>query len=734
MNGLFHGLLADAVEGLQPRYADLAPLRDDAGSEPGVVLVTPPGQPAAAGLAGAAGEPGDSDAPGERGAAHPSDDVEPDRPSPPYSAEPDQPAGPTVPSPAGRARSTTCAAARRCLIADLLSGIERTGWQVHEPDQSWRPARPGDVAVLLPTFTRVGFYEQALRQAGLPYRVDGGRTFFERREIVDTLAVLRAVDTAADPVAVYAALHGGLFALSDDRLYAYRAAGGEFDYLRAAAVDGFPDIAAALADLRELHELRNRRPVAETLDDLVRRSHLLESLALWADDGEQAIANIGELVSRADGSREKRRGRLHAFVADALRDADAADTAESPVGEPASSCAAMTVHKAKGLEFPIVVLAAAMFTPPSPERDPLIDRAARRLDCSLSCPSPDPGGVAGRVRYQTLGYEQRFARESRRSKPSACACSTSPSPGRRSARAAARHHGAACRVAAGALAGGRRGGRRPPAARMDGGGGAAGGGPAAPPADPLARAPRGARSAPRSSRAPRAAPCSRRARSSASNRPTGTTLRAGRKPSPAPARPASGATSDRGARARALALGTAVHAVLEAVSLHDDAGLDDLAVRPRWGGAGLPDGSRARRRPGARLLAAAPLRAAAGARHERELPVCVVHDGVTIEGAIDLVYRAASGAWTIVDYKTDAHPDPRGVFERYGGQAGAYALAFEAAGGGRVAAVEVLLAALPDLSGAATVVHLPVDDALRDLVAQRLREAAAPPVSGLTDG
>jgi ATP-dependent exoDNAse (exonuclease V) beta subunit len=204
-------------------------------------------------------------------------------------------------------------------------------------------------------------------------------------------------------------------------------------------------------------------------------------------------------------------------------------------------------------------------------------------------------------------------------------------------------------------------------------------------------------------------------------------------PSPAPARPASGATSDRGARARALALGTAVHAVLEAVSLHDDAGLDDLAATAALR-AGLPDEAARVAALARACWRAAPLRAAAGARHERELPVCVVHDGVTIEGAIDLVYRAASGAWTIVDYKTDAHPDPRGVFERYGGQAGAYALAFEAAGGGRVAAVEVLLAALPDLSGAATVVHLPVDDALRDLVAQRLREAAAPPVSGLTDG
>jgi hypothetical protein len=123
---------------------------------------------------------------------------------------------------------------------------------------------------------------------------------------------------------------------------------------------------------------------------------------------------------------------------------------------------------------------------------------------------------------------------------------------------------------------------------------------------------------------------------------------------------------------------------------------------------------------------AGPLRDAARSRHERELPVCVVHDGVAIEGAIDLVYHDASnGAWIIVDYKTDASPDPGSVSERYGGQAGAYAIAFEAATGERVDAVDVLLAALPDEAGAATVVRLPVDDGLRDLVARRLREAAA---------
>ena len=672
VNGLFGGLMPEAVEGLQPRHADLVPLRDDPGAEPGVLLV---------------------------------------RPSPAMFDDAD---GPDGASPDDLSRRE----AR--LVADLLSGIERTGWRVRDAAAGWRAARPGDVAVLLPTFTRVGFYEQALREAGLPYRVDGGRTFYGRREVLDTLAALRAVDAAADPIAVYAALHGGLFALSDDRLYAYRAAGGEFDYLRAVPVEGFADVAAALADLCELHGLRNRRPVAETLDDLVRRTHLLESLALWADDGEQAIANIGELVSQADEFAHSAEASFHAFVVKAMHDADAADTAESPVGEPGEFVRVMTVHKAKGLEFPIVVLAAAMLSPRSADRGPLIDRAAHRLDCSLSCPAPDAGGAAGRVRYQTREYDARFAREKQAL----------------DAERVRLLYVALTRAAdllvlplvtgeprAGSLQGFWQGASDPAGdgqGTLEWSAGTAGppqAAPPSPPTDPLA-----ARAAWRDERVALLALAARPApvfAPSALERLEPPDWDDQALPVASPP-----AASDGAARARALALGTAVHAVLELVSLDDDAALDGLAAVAAMR-AGLPDETARVAALARACWRAAPLRGAAHARHERELPVCVVHDGVVIEGAIDLVYReAATGAWTIVDYKTDAHPDPQTVFERYGGQAGAYALAFEAASGERVEGVDVLLAALPDSAGAATVVHLPFDDALRDLVARRLDPAA----------
>ena len=178
-------------------------------------------------------------------------------------------------------------------------------------------------------------------------------------------------------------------------------------------------------------------------------------------------------------------------------------------------------------------------------------------------------------------------------------------------------------------------------------------------------------------------------------------------------------------RAHALALGTAVHFVLERVDLDDDAGLDGLAAQAAAQARLSDDAGRVATLARA-CWRAAPLRGAARSAHHRELAVCARHGDWLIEGAIDLIYRDDElGGWVVVDYKTDARLRPEAVRAQYGGQAGAYALAFEAAGGGRVVAVRVLLAALPDAAGAATVVDLPIDQGLRDLVESRLREGAA---------
>ncbi len=158
-------------------------------------------------------------------------------------------------------------AARRAegqALAALLLAMhaeDRDRWTVQDRDgggddaEAWRPPRWGDVAILFRATTGLETYEQAFREAGVPYRVDGGKAYFARREVDDALLCLRAVDDPSDGPAVYGALHSSLFGFSDDELFLFWSAGGRFD-LFAAQPPGHEAVAEALAVLRGLHERR----------------------------------------------------------------------------------------------------------------------------------------------------------------------------------------------------------------------------------------------------------------------------------------------------------------------------------------------------------------------------------------------------------------------------------------------------------------------------------------------
>ena len=169
------------------------------------------------------------------------------------------------PAPLGEWKADDVRAAEAGALAGVFSHFDDLEWTVRDPrdtDAPPRPAHIGDVTILFRTFTGIGFYERALRDAGIPYRVEGGRSFFQRPEVVDVIAGLRAIDVPGDELAVYAALHGSLFGLPDEELYAFNAAGGRFDLFAAHALAGFEAVDEALDMLRELLEAKSMRSIS----------------------------------------------------------------------------------------------------------------------------------------------------------------------------------------------------------------------------------------------------------------------------------------------------------------------------------------------------------------------------------------------------------------------------------------------------------------------------------------
>ena len=244
--------------------------------------------------------------------------------------------------------------------------VEKSGWVVSERGRTGAvPIQARHVCLLFRRFVNFGRdvtrpYVDALEARGLRHLLVGGRAFHGREEIETLRAVLAAVEWPDDELSVFAALRGALFAIGDEELLEYR-----HGYAKAfhpfRVPDGLPGhltpIADALALLRDLHARRNRRPVAETITRLFDATRAHVGFALRRA-GEQVLANALHVAELARQYELSGGISFRGFV-DELRDAaDQGHAAEAPIVEEGSDgVRLMTVHKAKGLEFPVVIVA-----------------------------------------------------------------------------------------------------------------------------------------------------------------------------------------------------------------------------------------------------------------------------------------------------------------------------------------------------------------------------------------
>ena len=243
-------------------------------------------------------------------------------------------------------------------------GGSRGGNPLGLPARKRRKIVPSDICLLFRRFVHFGGdvtrpYVEALEARGVPHLLVGGKTFHEREEVDAVRVALTAIEWPEDELSVYATLHGPLFAIGEEELLEYHAIQHVFHPYRVP--EGLParlePIARALQALRELHSARNHRPVADTIGRLLASTRAHAGFILWRG-GEQVLANvlhISDLARRYEGEG----GLSFRGFVDRLRDASGRTEApEAPILEEGSEgVRLMTVHKAKGLEFPIVILA-----------------------------------------------------------------------------------------------------------------------------------------------------------------------------------------------------------------------------------------------------------------------------------------------------------------------------------------------------------------------------------------
>jgi DNA helicase-2/ATP-dependent DNA helicase PcrA len=228
-------------------------------------------------------------------------------------------------------------------------------------------ATPGQVAVFYRTNAQSRVFEEVFIRVGLPYRVVGGVRFYERREVRDLLAYLRLIANPADEVSLrrvlnvpkrgigdraeeYVAAHAQRKGMAFAEALAHPADVPGMPTRSASAIAGFNTL---VADLRELAEAV---PVADLTEAVLDRTGYIEALEQSSDlQDASRIENLEELVSVAreyDGIHED--GTLADFLEQVSLVADAD---EIPEGEEHGGLVTMmTLHTAKGLEFPVVFL------------------------------------------------------------------------------------------------------------------------------------------------------------------------------------------------------------------------------------------------------------------------------------------------------------------------------------------------------------------------------------------
>ena len=254
------------------------------------------------------------------------------------------------------------------LARQILSAMQNR-WQVWDKRlKQLRPAEFRDVAILLRSRTHQGAYEEALRSVGIPFNVLGGFGLYQRQEVLDIANVLRFLLHRKDDIALAALLRSPMAGLSDDALYRIARTAGTslWDRLQAAGESEMG------ADAEPLHRIRTslhtwmrwsrRMPVAELLE------HILVQTGAWGsmvggERGEQTPANIQKIIGLARGASD-----LADFVAQLDEQIETATTeGEAQIElEQSNAVKIMTIHAAKGLEFPIVCLADTAFRrPPS---------------------------------------------------------------------------------------------------------------------------------------------------------------------------------------------------------------------------------------------------------------------------------------------------------------------------------------------------------------------------------
>ena len=298
-------------------------------------------------------------------------------------------------------------------VAEEIRRLVQSGTTV-TADGETRPVGYGDIAILLRAPGGSGpAYRRALLEAGIPLAADQGEGFFPSLEITVLLSLLAVIDNPHQDVPLLSVLRSPFFGFTPENLAEIRAAAREGDFYTALCAAGEAD--PRCRDFLDFIDgLRDLAPdlAPEALLQRIYAQRDLPALCAAMPGGQARVENLQALLQLALQFRQTGQLGLHAFVRWLRRRQARGD---GPAAGGGDGVQIMSIHRSKGLEFPVVFLAdtARRFNLRDARQavlvHPVLGLGPKRVDPArrLEYPTVARQAIAARLRRETLSEELR---------------------------------------------------------------------------------------------------------------------------------------------------------------------------------------------------------------------------------------------------------------------------------------------------------------------------------------
>ena len=301
-------------------------------------------------------------------------------------------------------------------VAQRIRSLLDEGYPVTDGDGTLRPCRPEDIVILMRSpGSRSAAYAQALAERDIPCSFEESSDFFQTMEISVTMGILSIVDNPRQDVPLIAVLRSPVFGFTPDRLAEIRTSDRSGDFYDAVCADGGEDCAAFLAQLQELRLAARDMSVHRLVWHVYNQLNLLGIFGAM-DEGARRRENLIAFSRHAEKFESSGYRGLFAFMTQLRRLIENGQAPSTKASASVSGVRLMSIHKSKGLEFPIVILSDLDHAFSRQDFDsavlvhPEMGLGPRRVDLKRKIKYPTLARLAieERLRRENLAEEQRI--------------------------------------------------------------------------------------------------------------------------------------------------------------------------------------------------------------------------------------------------------------------------------------------------------------------------------------